>query len=66
MHLWAMEMAQQRNLPMLYQEDGAMAVLMDNTPTNPTEPEGQEAAPDIQDPCKDLIELRIQKVLETG
>lgn len=46
----------------VYQEDGAMAVLMDNTPTNPTEPEGQEAAPDIQDPCKDLIELRIQKV----
>ena len=46
----------------VYQEDGAMAVLMDNTPTNPTESEGQEAAPDIQDPCKDLIELRIQKV----
>ncbi len=43
----------------VYQEDGAMAVLMDNTPTNPTEPEGQEPAPDIQDPCKDLIELRI-------
>ena len=38
----------------VYQEDGAMAVLMDNTPTNPTESEGQEAAPDIQDPCKDL------------
>lgn len=46
----------------VYKEDGAMAVLMDNTPTNPTEPEGQEPAPDIQDPCKDLIELRIQKV----
>lgn len=46
----------------VYREDGAMAVLMDNTPTNPIEPEGQEAAPDIQDPCKDLIELRIQKV----
>ena len=46
----------------VYREDGAMAVLMDNTPTNPTEPEGQDAPPDIQDPCKDLIALRIQKV----
>lgn len=46
----------------VYQEDGAMAVLMDNTPTSPIEPEGQEPTPDIQDPCKDLIELRIKKV----
>lgn len=46
----------------VYQEDGAMAVLMDNTATSPTEPGGSEEAPDVQDPCKDLIELRIKKV----
>lgn len=39
-----------------------MAVLMDNTATSPTEPGGSEEAPDVQDPCKDLIELRIKKV----
>lgn len=46
----------------VYQEDGAMAVLMNNTPTDPTEPGGGPAVPDIQDPCKDLIELRLEKV----
>ena len=46
----------------VYQEDGAMAVLMNNTPTDPTEPGGDPAVPDIQDPCKDLIELRLEKV----
>ena len=46
----------------VYQEDGAMAVLMNNTPTDPTEPGGGPALPDIQDPCKDLIELRLEKV----
>lgn len=46
----------------VYQEDGAMAVLMNNTATSPTEPGGSEEAPDVQDPCKDLIELRIKKV----
>lgn len=46
----------------VYLEDGAMAVLMDNTPTSPVEPESPEPEPDIQDPCKDLIELRIKKV----
>ncbi len=46
----------------VYLEDGAMAVLMDNIPTNPVEPESPEPEPDIQDPCKDLIELRIKKV----
>lgn len=46
----------------VYQEDGAMAVLMNNTPTDPTEPGGGSAVPDIQDPCKDLIELRLEKV----
>lgn len=28
----------------------------------PTEPGGNEEAPDVQDPCKDLIELRLKKV----
>lgn len=46
----------------VYQEDGAMAVLMSNTASAPTEPDGSEETPDIQDPCKDLIELRIKKV----
>ncbi len=46
----------------VYQEDGAMAVLMNNTATNPTEPGGGEETPDIQDPCKDTIELRIKKI----
>lgn len=46
----------------VYQEDGAMAVLMNNTPTDPTEPGGGPAVPDIQDPCKELIELRLEKV----
>ena len=46
----------------VYMEDGAMAVLMDNIPTNPVEPESPEPEPDVQDPCKDLIELRIKKV----
>lgn len=46
----------------VYQEDGAMAVLMNNTASSPTEPGGSEEAPDVQDPCKDLIELRIKKV----
>lgn len=46
----------------VYQEDGAMAVLMNNTASTPTEPGGSEAEPDVQDPCKDLIELRIKKV----
>ena len=46
----------------VYQEDGAMAVLMNNTASSPTEPGGSEAEPDVQDPCKDLIELRIKKV----
>lgn len=46
----------------VYQEDGAMAVLMNNTASSPTEPGGSEEEPDVQDPCKDLIELRIKKV----
>lgn len=46
----------------VYQEDGAMAVLMNNTASSPTEPGDKEEAPDIQDPCKDLIELRVKKV----
>ncbi len=46
----------------VYREDGAMAVLMNNKATSPTEPGGSAEAPDVQDPCKDLIELRIKKV----
>lgn len=46
----------------VYQEDGAMAVLMNNTASSPTEPGGGVEEPDVQDPCKDLIELRIKKV----
>lgn len=46
----------------VYQEDGAMAVLMNNTDSSPTEPGGGVEEPDVQDPCKDLIELRIKKV----
>ena len=46
----------------VYQEDGAMAVLMNNTASSPTEPGGGEETPDVQDPCKDLIELRVKKV----
>ena len=46
----------------VYQEDGAMPILMANTATTPTEPGGGEETPDVQDPCKDLIELRVKKV----
>ena len=46
----------------VYQEDGAMAVLMANTATTPTEPGGGEETPDVQDPCKDFIQLRVKKV----
>ena len=46
----------------VYQEDGAKAVLMNDTATDATEPGGNPAEPDVQDPCKDLIELRLQKV----
>lgn len=44
-----------------YMEDGAMAVLMDHTPTEPTEPGDDELPPDAQDPCTDTVQLRIQK-----
>lgn len=53
--------AQEKEL-LAYQEDGAMAVLMKNTPTEPTEPGDKDEVPDVQDPCKDLIELRLKKV----
>ena len=50
----------------VYQEDGAMAVLMANTATTPTEPGGGEETPDVQDPCKDLIEAPLEKGREGG
>lgn len=45
-----------------YMEDGAMAVLMDNTPTTPTEPGDIAPPPDAQDPCTDRVELNIKKI----
>ena len=57
-----MQKADQQPMAEVYQEDGAMAVLMANTATTPTEPGGGEETPDVQDPCKDLIELRLKKV----
>lgn len=45
-----------------YQEEGAMAILMKNTPTEPTKPGDKDEAPDVQDPCKELIKLRLKKV----
>lgn len=45
-----------------YMEDGAMALLMTNTPTEPTPiPEDEELPPDMQDPCSDLVNLTIEK-----
>lgn len=45
-----------------YMEDGAMALLMTNTPTEPTPiPEDEELPPDMQDPCSDIVELNIEK-----
>lgn len=47
-----------------YQEDGSMAVLMDNTPTAETEPGDEGVPPDVQDPCEDTVQLRLRKVWE--
>ena len=45
-----------------YQENGAKAVLMNDVKTYPTESGDEEEPDDIQDPCKDKVELRIKKV----
>lgn len=45
-----------------YMEDGAMAVLMNQTDTSPTEPGDESLPPDVQDPCTDTVKLHIQKV----
>lgn len=45
-----------------YMENGAMAVLMDNTPSNPAEPGPETPGEDVQDPCKDTVQLNITKV----
>lgn len=45
-----------------YMENGAMAVLMDNTPSGPAEPGPETPGGDIQDPCKDTVQLNIEKV----
>lgn len=45
-----------------YMENGAMALLMTNTPTEPTPiPEDELLPPDMQDPCSDLVNLTIEK-----
>ena len=45
-----------------YMEDGAMAVLMDGTATEDTEPGDEELPPDMQDPCKNTVEITLQKI----
>lgn len=52
----------QKMLLNAYMEDGAMAVLMANTATSPTEPGDESMLPDVQDPCADTVKLYIQKV----
>ena len=52
---------QEREL-LVYQEDGAKAVLMKDTPTDPTLPGDQLPTPDAQDPCTEYLELQIQKI----
>lgn len=45
-----------------YMENGAMALLMTNEPTEPTPiPEDELLPPDMQDPCSDLVNLTIEK-----
>ncbi len=45
-----------------YMENGAMALLMTNTPTEPTPiPEDELLPPDMQDPCSDLVNLTVEK-----
>ncbi len=57
-----MKDASRRKSVNVYQEDGQMAVLMKNTPTEPTELEEGEEPEDMQDPCKDKVNLKIKKV----
>ncbi len=45
-----------------YMENGAMAVLMNNAPSQSAEPGDDKPAQDIQDPCHDKVQLRIKKV----
>lgn len=45
----------------VYRDEGARAVLMDGVSTSPTKPLDVVPSPDVQDPCKDTIALRIQK-----
>ncbi|MEF2824666.1 MAG: LPXTG cell wall anchor domain-containing protein [Peptococcaceae bacterium] len=45
-----------------YMENGAKALLMNDTPTTPTPiPENELLPPDMQDPCSDLVNLTIEK-----
>lgn len=45
-----------------YMENGAKALLMNDTPTTPTPiPEDELLPPDMQDPCSDLVNLTIEK-----
>lgn len=45
-----------------YMENGAKALLMNDTPTTPTPiPTDELLPPDMQDPCSDLVNLTIEK-----
>ncbi len=45
-----------------YMEQGAKVVLMNDVGTKPTEPDETAPPADVQDPCKDMVQLRIRKV----
>lgn len=47
-----------------YMENGAKAVLMKDSPTHILPPDETNPPPDVQDPCKDTIQLRVRKVWE--
>lgn len=49
-----------------YMENGGKAVLMLDTPTEPTKPSDTPEPPEQQDPCEDRIRLNIRKVWKDG
>ena len=49
-----------------YMENGGKAVLMLDTPTEPTKPSDTPEPPEQQDPCEDTIRLNIRKVWKDG
>ncbi len=44
-----------------YREEGAMAVLMDNTPTEETDTDSDDIPASVQDPCDEYVQLEILK-----